>query len=134
MGLPEMQGYLQLQCVQVSLLTSLFHVCMVCSRVNLNRAPFRKQKGHEPTGQLSNKAKATGFSSVTEMLLKSAERLNHENGGSGMSVSLENVGTLTKFHYASCLTMCTSVLKCFLFWKLTGSCTFLSKEGERKLF
>lgn len=91
-----------------------FFMFIRCSRVNLNRAPFRKRKGHEPTGQLSNTAKATGFSSVTEML-KSAECLNHEYGGSGRNGSLENVSTLTKFHYDSCLTVCTSVLNASCF-------------------
>ncbi|KAL0431286.1 UNVERIFIED_CONTAM: Cell division cycle-associated 7-like protein [Sesamum radiatum] len=38
-----------------------------------------KKRGHQPTGMLINMAKATGFSSVSELLLKGAECLNHEN-------------------------------------------------------
>lgn len=94
--MPEMQGHLQLQCVHVSPLTfcCLFSIFVWRFCVNLNRAPFRKQRGHLPTGILSTTAKATGFSSVSEMLLKSDGHLNHENVG----VSLENVGILTELH------------------------------------
>ncbi|KAK4410219.1 hypothetical protein Sango_0094900 [Sesamum angolense] len=38
-----------------------------------------KKRGHQPTGMLISMAKATGFSSVSELLLKGAEHLNHEN-------------------------------------------------------
>lgn len=38
---------------------------------------FRKKRGHKPTGMLVQKAKATGFSSVSEMLqVKGLENLH----------------------------------------------------------
>ncbi|KAL9148305.1 hypothetical protein ABFS82_12G033200 [Erythranthe guttata] len=37
-----------------------------------------KKRGHQPTGMLITTAKATGFSSVSEMLIKGAENLNNE--------------------------------------------------------
>ncbi|KAK6150948.1 hypothetical protein DH2020_015880 [Rehmannia glutinosa] len=50
---------------------------------------LQKRKGHQPTGILINTAKANGFSSVSEMLLKGAEHLNHERVGAGMVVPLK---------------------------------------------
>ncbi|KAI3462522.1 hypothetical protein Pfo_019185 [Paulownia fortunei] len=46
-----------------------------------------KKRGHQPTGMLINTAKATGFSSVSEMLLKGAECLNHEKVVANMVAS-----------------------------------------------
>ncbi|KAH6803700.1 hypothetical protein C2S51_031947 [Perilla frutescens var. frutescens] len=53
-------------------------VCPKCRGI-CNCSVCMKRRGHQPTGILINAAKETGFSSVSEMLLKSAERLNHEN-------------------------------------------------------
>ncbi|KAL6587983.1 hypothetical protein OROMI_000961 [Orobanche minor] len=51
--------------------------CPKC-RFICNCSICMKKRGHQPTGILINTAKATGFSSVSEMLLKGSERSNHE--------------------------------------------------------
>ncbi|KAK6128530.1 hypothetical protein DH2020_037739 [Rehmannia glutinosa] len=51
--------------------------CPKCRGI-CNCSVCMKKRGHQPTGILINTAKATGFSSVSEMLLNEAERLNHE--------------------------------------------------------
>ncbi|KAK6150966.1 hypothetical protein DH2020_015898 [Rehmannia glutinosa] len=51
--------------------------CPKCRGI-CNCSVCMKRKGHQPTGILINTAKATGFSSVSEMLLRGAEHLNHE--------------------------------------------------------
>lgn len=95
-----MQGHLQLQCLHVSLLTYFPNDLLVFSLFP-NFASFRKRRGHQPTGILITTAKATGFSSVSEMLLKGAERLNHEKIGADMVASLKKVGILIKLYNTS---------------------------------
>ncbi|KAK6128469.1 hypothetical protein DH2020_037783 [Rehmannia glutinosa] len=51
--------------------------CPKCRGI-CNCSVCMKKRGHQPTGILINTAKATGFSSVSEMLLNGAEHLNHE--------------------------------------------------------
>ncbi|KAK6152892.1 hypothetical protein DH2020_012531 [Rehmannia glutinosa] len=51
--------------------------CPKCRGI-CNCSVCMKKRGHQPTGILINTAKVTGFSSVSEMLLNGAERLNHE--------------------------------------------------------
>ncbi|KAH6831371.1 hypothetical protein C2S53_014544 [Perilla frutescens var. hirtella] len=52
--------------------------CPKCRGI-CNCSVCMKKRGHQPTGILINTAKATGFSSVSEMLLKGSEHLNCEN-------------------------------------------------------
>ena len=51
---------------------------------------FRKKRGHQPTGILVHTAKATGFSSVSEMLLLNGS----ENLGSERSVPDEGTSLI----------------------------------------
>ncbi|KAL1566581.1 hypothetical protein AAHA92_02176 [Salvia divinorum] len=51
--------------------------CPKCRDI-CNCSVCMKKKGHQPTGILINTAKKTGFSSVSEMLLKGAQRLSCE--------------------------------------------------------
>jgi len=50
-------------------------------------APFRKKKGELPTGPLFHTAKATGFKSVSEMLVANTSKYN-EMGSIMVSVLL----------------------------------------------
>ncbi|KAH6821569.1 Zinc-finger domain of monoamine-oxidase A repressor R1 protein [Perilla frutescens var. hirtella] len=60
-------------------------VCPKCRGI-CNCSVCMKRRGHQPTTILINAAKETRFSSVSEMLLKSAERLNHENVCTGTNM------------------------------------------------
>lgn len=62
-------------------------ICPKCRGI-CNCSQCMKKRGHQPTGILINTAKETGFSSVSEMLMKCAERLNHGDAGTGMNASL----------------------------------------------
>ncbi|XP_011097203.1 uncharacterized protein LOC105176172 isoform X2 [Sesamum indicum] len=52
--------------------------CPKCRGI-CNCSMCMKKRGHQPIGMLINMAKATGFSSVSELLLKGAEHLNHKS-------------------------------------------------------
>lgn len=54
--------------------------CPKCRGI-CNCSVCMKRSGHQPTGILINAAKANGFSSVSEMLVKGAACMNHENFG-----------------------------------------------------
>ena len=69
----------------------------------LTTVSFRKRRGHQPTGP----AKATGFSSVTEML--TAEDSDNGKVGNSMNGSLENLGTLK-------ITVADFVICCIIFF------------------
>ncbi|KAL8476590.1 hypothetical protein ACS0TY_029040 [Phlomoides rotata] len=62
--------------------------CPTCRGI-CNCSICMKRKGHQPTGILSSAVKAAGFSSVSEMLLKSADRTNNENDSADMTADLE---------------------------------------------
>ncbi|KAI3451749.1 hypothetical protein Pfo_008414 [Paulownia fortunei] len=62
--------------------------CPKCRGI-CNCSVCMKRRGHQPTGVLINTAKATGFSSVSEMLLRGAEHLNHEKVGACMVCPLK---------------------------------------------
>ncbi|XP_057784057.1 uncharacterized protein LOC131001586 isoform X4 [Salvia miltiorrhiza] len=62
-------------------------ICPKCRGI-CNCSVCMKRRGHQPTGVLINTAKATGYSSVSEMLI--SERLHHENVGIATNASLEN--------------------------------------------
>lgn len=71
-----------------------YHVLVTLRRITICNCTFRKRRGHQPTGILITTAKATGFSSVSEMLHKSADRTNNEKDCADMTADHEKVGTL----------------------------------------
>ncbi|XP_057809572.1 uncharacterized protein LOC131023930 [Salvia miltiorrhiza] len=60
--------------------------CPKCRSI-CNCSVCMKKRGHQPTGILIKTAKATGFSSVSEMLLKGAQHLNCEKVVAKMAAS-----------------------------------------------
>lgn len=57
---------------------------------------FRKRRGHQPTGILVKTAKATGYSSVSEMLLKGGQPSNCEKVDAVVTASPKKVFYLKK--------------------------------------
>ncbi|KAK4393631.1 Cell division cycle-associated 7-like protein [Sesamum angolense] len=62
--------------------------CPKCRGI-CNCSVCMKKRGHQPTGILITTAKETGFSSVSEMLLKGAQFFNHEKVGADMVASFK---------------------------------------------
>ncbi|KAL0332495.1 UNVERIFIED_CONTAM: Cell division cycle-associated 7-like protein [Sesamum calycinum] len=62
--------------------------CPKCRGI-CNCSVCMKKRGHQPTGILITTAKETGFSSVSEMLLKGAQSFNHEKVGADMVASFK---------------------------------------------
>lgn len=62
-------------------------ICPKCRGI-CNCSQCMKRRGHQPTGILINTAKETGFSSVSEMLIKCAESLNNGDVDTSMNASL----------------------------------------------
>ncbi|KAL0449989.1 UNVERIFIED_CONTAM: Cell division cycle-associated 7-like protein [Sesamum latifolium] len=62
--------------------------CPKCRGI-CNCSVCMKKRGHQPTGILITTAKETGFSSVSEMLLKGAQFFSHEKVGGDMVASFK---------------------------------------------
>lgn len=68
-------------------------------------ALIRKKRGHQPTGILSTTAKATGYSSVSEMLLKGGGISNQENVEPVMTGSPKKVSLTYLFKFDVILSL-----------------------------